>query len=114
MHGRASLARRGAAFHEAQESIVESEQARTLQSLRSVRQFLVDHAELLPLAVRLRERLDQLLEELAEHANAQEAARVLARQATAHKHLLRRKLVREHMAPIALIAQEELPHTAAL
>lgn len=93
---------------------MERAQARRLQSLRSARLFITQHEKRLPDIVRLRERLDPIVERIERLVVEQEASRLRGRQATIGGAVLRRRLVLEHMTPIALIAREQLAEAQQL
>ncbi len=91
-------------------------QGNTLATLGLVRDFLDEHAAQLPSAATsgARRRLGEVLLGLATHTTEQSGQTIAGRGAVKKKTELRATLLRDHMRPIALVAQAELPHTAEL
>ena len=89
-----------------------AKQASMLQSLRSARDFLDDHADKLAGVVNsgARKKLDEAIAELEDHASTQSASLTDAMTSTRQKGKLRQALILHHMAPIARIAEADLPN----
>lgn len=88
-------------------------QGNMLQSLRTVQAFLEENAEKLGGVVKTgaRQRLDETIAALARHVSDQSGSHLASQGATQLQRTLRRVLLRDHMAPIARIAQADLPPT---
>ncbi len=86
-------------------------QAKTLQSLRAVQNFLAAHAPALPAVSSsgLCIRLDEIVAVADGHATTQSGSALAAQRATRGFHALRLAVLRDHMAPIAKIAALDLP-----
>ena len=91
-------------------------QGNTLQSLRGVQAFLDKYAEMLPGLNEsgARKKLDALVEELNAHAAAQTGSVLAAKGATQKQYLMRDVLLQDFMAPVARIAEADLPDTPEL
>lgn len=86
-------------------------EANQLQSLRDVRSFLDRHRHDVPdiATSGARRRLDDTLDRLHQHIVDQSASDVRSRACTQRYRFLRRRLIRTHMLPIALIARAAEP-----
>ena len=91
-------------------------EANQLQSLRAVQSFLDRHrGALADIATGgARRRLDEALASLELHVVDQAASELAARSYTQRYRALRRRLVRTHMAPLALVARAAEPPVPAL
>lgn len=91
-------------------------EATQLQSLRAVQSFLDRHRHALADVANggARRRLDATLAGLDQHVVDQAASDLEARGHTQRYRALRRRLIRTHMAPIALIARAAEPPVPAL
>jgi hypothetical protein len=91
---------------------MQTTQGNLLQSLRSVKEFLNENAARLGDVVTsgARVKLDQTIAALESHVAEQVGSVLAARGATERRRVLMTELVRDHMAPIARIAQADLPH----
>lgn len=95
---------------------MDTRQGTILQSLQDVQQFLERYADKLgniP-ATGARTALDQLVAELSGHATDQTGGSLQAQGATQQYRALRAALLRDHMAPVAKIAQADLPNSPAI
>ena len=95
---------------------MQTRQGVVLESLRSVEKFLDDNAERLADVVDTgaRRKLDELLAELATHATDQVGDNLGSQGAMKMTRMLKRRLRRWHMRPIARIARSDLPVTSAV
>jgi hypothetical protein len=95
---------------------VQITQGNTLQALRGVQAFLDKYAGLLPGLNEsgARKKLDALVEELGAHAAAQTGSVLAAKGATQKQYAMRIVLLEDYMAPIARIAEADLPDTPEL
>jgi hypothetical protein len=91
-------------------------QGNILQSLRTVQTFLDTHSANLGdiNSTGARKKLDDAIAELSDHESEQTGKALAARVETKRKASFRRDLLKKHMAPIARIAQLELPRTDEL
>src|SRR5947207_1396654 len=105
-----------AAANSFSERFMQTRQGVVLESLRSVEQFLDDNAERLADVVDTgaRRKLDELLADLATHATDQVADNLGSQGAMHTTRMLKRRLRRWHMRPIARIARSDLPATSAV
>ena len=89
-------------------------QGNLLQSLRAVKEFLDDNAQQLGDVVTTgtRTKLDQIIAALEKHVAEQAGSVLAASRASRKRAELTTALLRDHMAPIARIAQADLPHVA--
>ena len=92
---------------------MQSRQANMLQSLRAVDDFLTAHAGTLDDVVNsgTRKRLATMIASLETTVADQAGSSVVAQGGTRRYRALRRALIRDHMAPIARMAQADLPPT---
>ncbi len=90
---------------------MQTKQGRTLQSLRVVQSFLDANAANLANVVQsgIRKQLDYIVAALEEHADVQSGSNYSAQSATQKHYSLRTVLLRDHMAPVAKIAEAQLP-----
>jgi hypothetical protein len=88
-------------------------QGNTLLSLVNVRAFLTENDASLPgvNSTGARNKLDTSIQELEEHVASQTGHALSAKGTTRRQRTLRRELLRDQMAPIALIAKAELTGT---
>ena len=95
---------------------MQTTQGSMLESLRSVEQFLDANADKLGDVVKTgaRQRLTDAITALETHAGDQTGNTLAAKGATQKKAVLRRALMRDHMAPIARIAAADLPNSPDL
>jgi hypothetical protein len=93
---------------------MQNTQGNLLQSLRAVKEFLNDNAQQLGDVVTTgtRAKLDQIIAALENHVAEQAGSVLAASRASRKRAELRTVLLRDHMAPIARIAQADLPHIA--
>lgn len=91
-------------------------QGNTLATLRHVQSFLNEHAAQLPSVngSSARRKLDEAVSALTGHVTQQSGQTIAVRGALKKKQELRVALLKEHMAPIALVARADLPHNAEL
>jgi hypothetical protein len=101
-----------AAPHPSLEDQMEAYQGNLLQSLRAVEEFLTSNADRLGGGVvntGARRKLTETLAALDAHVAEQAGSTIRAQGTTRRTRALRRTLVRDHMAPVARMAQAELP-----
>lgn len=86
-------------------------EANQLYSLRAVRSYLDRHEHSLPGIATggARKRLDEALASIEQHVTDQAGSELAARGHTQRYRALRRRLIRAHMAPVALIAKAAEP-----
>ena len=92
---------------------MQTRQGNVLKSLRTVEDFLNDHADRLSEVVNtgVRTRLTGAITDLAVHKADQSGSSFASQGTTKQQQTLRRALVRDHMVPIARIARIDLPAT---
>jgi hypothetical protein len=95
---------------------MQSAQGNTLLSLQNVQKYLRENAAVIDdaLSAGTRAMLDDAVAELSEHAAVQDGQTRAAKSALARQRTRRAALMRDHMAPIALIAKLQLPQTPEL
>jgi len=88
---------------------MKSREARLAQSLRAAQRFIADNAHRIPGVAHsgARSRLDELLRNVATHADMQAAGDTSGRMATRTRHAMRAALLRDHILPIVRIAAAE-------
>lgn len=93
-----------------------TKEANQLEALRNVQVFLDANRDRLPAIVTsgTRCRLDESLARLAQHADDQASSAASSRNCTQRYHALRRRLLRSHLVPIALIARTTQPPLSEL
>jgi hypothetical protein len=93
-----------------------TKEAHQLEALRSVQAFLDEQQDRLPTiaASGARRQLDEALARLAQHAEDQTSSAAWSRNGTKRYHALRRRLMRSHLVPIALIARTTKPPLSEL
>ncbi len=91
-------------------------EANQLRSLHAVQAFLDDHRPALAGIATggARRRLDESLAALEQHVVEQSASELVARGLTQRYRALRRRLIRAHLVPVALIARAAEPPVAGL
>jgi hypothetical protein len=91
-------------------------QGNTLLSLQNVQAYLAENAATLGdlVSAETRKTLDDSIAELSEHATVQDGHTRVAKGATARQRAKRTALVRDHMRPIARIAELKLEDTPEL
>jgi hypothetical protein len=91
-------------------------QGTTRNSLLAVQQFLDAHAAKFPAVAQsgARKKLDDAIAKVAEHLTNEEDHTFSSRSNTKRARALRSTVLRQYMAPIARIAEAELPHTQEL
>jgi hypothetical protein len=89
---------------------MQTTQASMLQSLRAVKAFLEANADKLSGVLKsgYRQKLDDAIGALSAHASTQVGSLTDAKVSTRVQRALRTRLIRDHMSPIARIAQAEL------
>lgn len=89
---------------------MQTTQASMLQSLRAVKAFLEANADKLTVVLRsgYRQKLDDAIGALSTHASTQVGSLTDAKVSTRAQRALRKRLIRDCMAPIARISQAEL------
>jgi hypothetical protein len=92
---------------------MQTRQSNTLESLHGVQTFLTANAERLGTiaATGMRQKLDAVVAEADALAAGQAGHGLVAKGSTQKQRALRASLLRDHMAPIAGVAQAELPRT---
>ena len=95
---------------------MQTNQGRTLESLRAVQAFLTTHAVRLAAVVNSGQcrKLDAIVADIDGHVRAQSGNDLAAQSATQRHRSLREVLIRDHMAPIAKIAAAELSNSPEL
>jgi len=90
---------------------MQTTQGAVLESLRAVQNFLEVNADKLKGVIETgaRKRLDDAIKEVTSHATDQSGNFIASQGATKKHRVLRRALLRDHMAPIARIAKADLP-----
>lgn len=93
-----------------------TKEAHQLEALRTVQAFLDEQQNRLPTiaASGARRQLDEALARLAQHADDQTSSAAWSRNGTKRYHALRRRLMRSHLVPIALIARTTKPPLSEL
>ena len=91
-------------------------EANQLDALRNVQAFLDANRDRLPAIATsgMRRQLDESLARLAQHADDQTSSAAWSRNCTQRYHALRRRLLRSHLVPIALIARTTQPPLSEL
>lgn len=95
---------------------MQTKQGNMLQSLQSVQAFLEENADRLSGVVNTgaKQKLVEAIAELGAHASEQSGSDLASRGATRTQLVLRQALLRDHMQPIARIANAELPPMPAI
>ena len=93
-----------------------TKEANQLEALRNVQAFLDEQRNRLPTIATsgARRQLDDALARLAQHADDQTSSAAWSRNCTKRYHALRRRLIRSHLVPIALIARATRPPLSEL
>lgn len=93
-----------------------TKEANQLEALRTVQEFLDEQQNRLPTVATsgARRQLDEALARLAQHADDQTSSAAWSRNCTKKYHALRRRLIRAHLLPIALIARTTQPPLSEL
>ena len=86
---------------------MQTNQERTLQSLRAIQTFIDGHAHAIPSVADsgARRELANVIEQLTYHVSAQSGASLGSRLKTQEQHALRVSLLQDHMAPLVAIAR---------